>query len=668
MMPSKTKLILAMTTLTLVAACAEQEKLNEMHDATVKMEKTTGEMNQTTGKMNEVTTKMDDKMAQMATTTERVATTTESVDKKTADVSSKLDNLGDMTNELYDALRQGNALQLRREALSSLLKASSMQMKLSESAKYFMSFEIQLWNLYGQDKDIEKRDILAQQATQEFFMEAAEFAPSGYDVDATATPAPEDIHSVSNRTASFNALAAAMHQLNRKQVSTLNKDSKLEKISMYSLMADALLAKKEIQANSGEVLAQEKLALQLLQTRYNIFPMIFVDLTTKISEKGLIGQAMMATLSWDLDLDRLNKTQLEYFRTEVLQQALDAHKLMTSIGVKPKMGIKVSMILSKMRIKTSGKKDAHIAAAQTALVEKIQELQATIEGTEFDTAVQEGVFEYLNQIKFKLTDHRDNVNYIISNKSQFLSPNMNDLYGRLDYISKKLNEINTLTKTCLNNFDKCLYPENFNYIEYNLPERLEKAFADNQCKVRTNIACGAIYKSAQGPECGVGSYKLAAHPKCGVKNFNIGRSSACEVATYNTGSGPACGFARYNQRKSGEVCGWDVGGECTRSLPMMPRKGGSCFSVPRTCRHPSFGVEAYNSCSDSSFGVQQFKECRAAAHGVETYNSCRDPEFGIEEYATCEHPTHSVVAIKQCKLLEFFDQESGVVKYKECKD
>ncbi|NUN04544.1 MAG: hypothetical protein HUU57_02170 [Bdellovibrio sp.] len=388
MMASKFKLILSMTTLLLVSACAEQEKLKEMHDATVKMEKTTGEMNQTTGKMNEVTTKMDDKMAQMANTTERVATTTESVDKKTGVVSTKLDNLGDMTNELYDALRQGNALQLRREALSSLLKASSMQMKLSESAKYFMSFEIQLWNMYGQDKDLDKRDVLAQQATQEFFMEVAEFAPAGYDVDATATPDAEDIHSASNRTASFNALAAAMHQINRKQLSTLNKDSKLEKVSMYSLMAEALLAKKDIQANSAtlgskekyirEILAQEKLALQLLQTRYNIFPMIFVDLTTKISEKSLLGKAMMATLAWELDLDKLNMTQLEYFRTEVLQQALDAHKLMTKIGVKPKIGTKLAMILNKMEIKSSRKKAGHIAAAQTALVEKILELQATI--------------------------------------------------------------------------------------------------------------------------------------------------------------------------------------------------------------------------------------------------------------------------------------------------
>lgn len=388
MMASKTKLILSMTTLLLVTACGEQEKLHEMHDATVKMEKTTGEMNQTTGKMNEVTTKMDDKMAQMTKTTERVATTTESVDKKTGAVTAKLDNLSGTTDELYDALRQGNALQLRREALSSLLKASSMQMKLSESAKYFMSFEIQLWNMYGQDKDIDKRDILAQQATQEFFMEVAEFAPHGYGVDATATPDADDIHSKSNHASSFNALAAAMHQINRKQLTTLSKDSKLEKISMYSLMSDALLAKKSIQANTAklgskekyirEVLAHEKLALQLLQTRYNIFPMIFVDLTTKISEKNMVGKTMMAALAWELDLDKLNKTQLEYFRTEVLQQALDAHKLMIAIGVKPQLGWKVKMILDKMRIKTSGKKDAHITAAQVALVEKIQELKATI--------------------------------------------------------------------------------------------------------------------------------------------------------------------------------------------------------------------------------------------------------------------------------------------------
>ncbi|NUN04545.1 MAG: hypothetical protein HUU57_02175 [Bdellovibrio sp.] len=299
-----------------------------------------------------------------------------------------------------------------------------------------------------------------------------------------------------------------------------------------------------------------------------------------------------------------------------------------------------------------------------------------IEATEFDTAVQEGVFEYLNQLKFKLTDHRDNVNYILNNKSQFIAPNLKELQGRIDYVNQKLNEINTLTRTCLNNFEKCLYPENFKYQEYNLPERLEKAFADNQCKIRTHLSCGAIYKVARGPECGVGAYKLAAHPKCGAKTFNLSRSAACPVAAYNTGRGPACGVARYNQRKNGEVCGTDDRGDCMRSLPIkvagvfpvIPKRGSACFSTPRTCRHPSFGVEAYNSCSDASFGVQAFQECRDPSHGVESFNSCRDPEFGVEEYATCEHPTHEVVAIKQCKLLEFFDLESGVVKYKECKD
>lgn len=362
-------------------ACSETEKLSEMHDSTGKMEKTTREMNQTTGDMAQTT-------GEMNKTTNRLADTTDKMSDTTQDLSRKTEDMKNTTNELYDALRQGNALQLRREAWNSLLQAPSMFKKISEAAKYYMSYEVQLWNQNGQDNDLNKRNILAQQATQEFFLEIEDLAPRNGKVDVKAEPNTQDIHSDENLTASFNALAISMHQINRKQMTTLHQDEKLEKVSMLSLMEEALLAKNNIQLGTAdlgskeafirEVLAHEEKAIQILQTRYNFFPMIFIDAATKISDKSLLGKAKMMIFQWDLDLDQMNLKQLEYYQTEVLQQSIAARNFLIKIGVKPVLDDTVISLLKKMKIVAKGEKSAQVTAAQTQIVGMLHEIYPDI--------------------------------------------------------------------------------------------------------------------------------------------------------------------------------------------------------------------------------------------------------------------------------------------------
>lgn len=297
-----------------------------------------------------------------------------------------------------------------------------------------------------------------------------------------------------------------------------------------------------------------------------------------------------------------------------------------------------------------------------------------ISATPWDTSVQEKVFEQLNQLKFRLTDHRDNINYILSNKSQFNSPNLPQLQASLNEIHRKMNDINEQTRKCLTNFQNCKYPENFDYIQIDLPERLEKANADNQCKVRINMACGAIYKVAQGPECGPRQFKLAEHPLCGVKTWKLASTDKCNPVTYKIGQGSVCGPTVYRMGTSKQYCGSEDAGSCLRRVvvpglkPSPNGPSGGCISVAKSCRHPAFGVESVPSCRHPSFGAETFEQCRHESHGAETYNSCRLEAFGYEAYPACEHPTHDVIAVKQCKLLEYFDQESGIVKYKSCNE
>ena len=304
-----------------LSACSEVKKVSEMHDATVKMSDTTEKMKDTTGEMNTTTTEMNKKMGSL---------------------QQRTDELKVVTDELYDTLRQGDSLKLRRDGYEAVLKGATAFKKFSEAGKYFMSFEFQLWNNLGQDVEVEKRDTLAQQAAQEFFTEIEDLAARDNSINVMANPKPNDINSEENRAASFNALAMVLHYTNRKEVRS-EKLNKVEPISMYSIMEEALLAPRDKEQKSyiREIQAHEDKAVQLLQARYNMFPLVFIDSITKIANKSLLGKAKDAYLGWDFEIDTLSATQLEYLRNEVLVHSVSAKKLLLKIGKKPVLDKKI---------------------------------------------------------------------------------------------------------------------------------------------------------------------------------------------------------------------------------------------------------------------------------------------------------------------------------------
>lgn len=312
--------------------------------------------------------------------------------KKLDDMKETTGDMKSTTDELYDTLRQGNSLQLRREAYESVLKAPTLYKKVSEANKYMMSFEFQIWNKLGQDKEGQKRDLLGQQAAMEFFMEMEELA---YQIEVDPTVEPKlmendpddkqsavlsgmDIYSAKNRSASFNAMALSMHQVNRKQVRATMQHPEEKQMSLYSMMEEALLAPRNV-AQKGyarEVMAHEELAIKLLQARYNFMPMVFIDSVSHVGTKSFPGKIYQTVWSWTLDLDSLNATQIEYFQTEVLVHAVAAKNLLIKLGVKPELNFKVKGMLKSMEI-VSGKKKLAAAesASQKNLVDLLEQLR-----------------------------------------------------------------------------------------------------------------------------------------------------------------------------------------------------------------------------------------------------------------------------------------------------
>lgn len=304
----------------IVSACETKREMSEMHDATVEM------------------------------------------NTRTEELAQNSNDLKEQTGELYDALRQGDSLQLRRNALERLVQTSDPANKLSEAAKYFMSFEVQLWSGSGPDATDEKRQLLALSATKEFFKDVLQFIP---DDQRTASPLNGQILTTDagNKFHCLNALAAAMHLLNPKQELYLKTNASMKPVSMMSLVQEALLAKESIESGAQdlkavpgfvrEVLANEKEAIYLLQARYNYIPTVLLGRSTNIATSKLAAVKMFAS-AWTLDLEKFNTVQVYEFN-EFLKAALETRDLLKQLGHSITMDAQVARIYKNMSVSLSAK-------------------------------------------------------------------------------------------------------------------------------------------------------------------------------------------------------------------------------------------------------------------------------------------------------------------------
>lgn len=323
MKASNKSLIALLALATTLNACEMKRNFDEVHDSTKEMNETTQEMNKTTAEMNERTSGLE------------VA-----------------------TGELYDALRQGDSLAARRAALENLIKTPDAGRKLSEAAKYFMSFEFQFWMNNNQDKGDEKRQVLATMAAREFFKDIYQFIPKG---EMTADPFSGQIFSrkKTNLVNCLNALSVTTQFLNPKQERFLIENPEIKPLSMHKMIEDSLLAKAAIEAEEkkvtdypgyvAEVLANEQAALYLLEARYNYFMTLFLGRATKIAYDKVDAFKYIA-FKWELDLSKFNIVQIEEFNS-FLTGALKTKELLHSIGVKPNTETFLKRMFKNMTLK-----------------------------------------------------------------------------------------------------------------------------------------------------------------------------------------------------------------------------------------------------------------------------------------------------------------------------
>lgn len=337
--PSSQIAVLGLISALGLSACSELKKVDEMKDNTSEMNNTTktlgNEMGTTNEQMKELLKISKDNLAP---TTGQVAKT---------------------SNEILDAGRQGSASELRRASMDKITKVMSLQTRLAEATLYVSSYEHQLLGDVGRDVEPEQRLLFYQQTLSEFMTRLDELAPKHGRVWPEAKPNRNE-HSEENKAAAFNAMAFAISKNNRKQFA----DPAFGKpMSIYDLIIHALKMKPEIDAGRvvlpagphyiKEVLSRPDRIRQLLQTRYNMFGLALLSMTTDFADYGMPGQALKLAMKIDVDFSeaRLGVAGLALIREELLEPAVQTTQDMLAIGLRPEFTTLNRFILSRLNIR-----------------------------------------------------------------------------------------------------------------------------------------------------------------------------------------------------------------------------------------------------------------------------------------------------------------------------
>lgn len=376
--------------LVILTACGELKKVDEMKDAT-------SEMNDTTKTLLNETKDMKTELKGMKKVTDTMSETTNELRVLTRD------KLLAATCMLYDNGRQGQTDQKRDEKLQLILKRAKFEERIADAGRYMMSFEFQLIGETCSDPTDAQRLLLYQQGTSEFFHSLKGLAPDDFDVNVRARPAEltdtGSLYTNENRTNAFNALSIVLHMKNRFQ----KTDPAFgHPVTMYDLIISALKAEKEIAAGRmklpegehyiKEVLLWKPLALQLLQTRYNMMPLVVVGSRTQFSDRSELSQGLTLINPFaSLNVDLSEKTSggvaaLSKLEEQIMVPAVQTRSDLISLGITPEFTFITRRILAKVRKPQhrDPTKTSQLTATESRISELWQTMLTPVSGAEMN--------------------------------------------------------------------------------------------------------------------------------------------------------------------------------------------------------------------------------------------------------------------------------------------
>ena len=298
-------------TLTLIAlsSCA---KVKDMHDATMQMNATTAKLSDTSSEMAKIMT------------------------------------------EVMDSGRQGASLTLRNDLWSLMKNSKSLEEKGVNSGLYFQAFEFELWNNEGMDKLGNQRQILMYDAAKELFNHLLDI--NHWDnVEPFAGLGLFAPDSIQNEQMTFNALSLTLEEVNRKQ-QHISSTTNNKTMSMLDMIETTLRAGKSIREGNSQlsdypayvdmIYSREKIAIKLLQARYQMLGLEVLTTLTKIGQNKLQGfKYKIWGAGWEIDFKKLNESEVKAI-TLRLKQANQARELLAELGVNEELNPSIKRIYS----------------------------------------------------------------------------------------------------------------------------------------------------------------------------------------------------------------------------------------------------------------------------------------------------------------------------------
>ena len=323
---------------------------------------------------------MHDTTMQMGATTAQMAATTAQMNQNTKSMKATTENMNGVMTEIFDAGRQGAALDLRSKQWELLLQSKKLEDKGTYAGLYFLAFEFQLWSNLGRDARPNERERLMQDAVDEFFRRLVGITHwAAEELDPFAGKNPLKFGEVENEKASFNALAGSIEKNNRKQ-EIAQEEAKSESISMLKLLETALRAGKEIREGRSRltdfpeyvniVLQREELAYRLLRARHQVMGLAVLGYLTPMTRTLTEGfKYKYLGQKWDLDFNQLNESQIRLasFR---LKEAIEARDFLAEMGWKSELDSTIKRIFSHARVVNApGERGARTSNLQSPMAQ-----------------------------------------------------------------------------------------------------------------------------------------------------------------------------------------------------------------------------------------------------------------------------------------------------------
>lgn len=256
------------------------------------------------------------------------------------------------SDEMYSDLRQGDSATGRRDSWEALLRTSTPQDKLVYAAQFVRSFDVQLWSGMGPDTSAIRMQM-AQKNAEEFMLMVHSLIKPG---QTEAIPFADKILNPiwGNRMKSFNAIAAALQEMDPKQD---RFSRKVERLTFLSMLQKALRASFERRLGQSiekhpayvkEILEHERVATLLMQTRMNYSVVLALGKVSDICNGGM-DFLKMRFFAWELDMSAAGIDEIK-LGVEKLQSAADTFDFMRSAGIVPKVNGPLAKLLAKMKV------------------------------------------------------------------------------------------------------------------------------------------------------------------------------------------------------------------------------------------------------------------------------------------------------------------------------